>query len=61
MKTAQLVGIDQNPGSKLVFADVQVSDGTWMFEVAFSYEGGKYQALWQLAQRLTECGIEVAA
>ncbi len=59
MKTARLLGIDQNPGSQIVFADVEVSDGTWMFEIAFAYEGGKYQALWQLAQRLSDRGIEV--
>ena len=60
MKTAQLVGIDQNPGSKIVFADVQVSDGTTLHECAFSYEDGKFEAMWRLARILSEKGIEIA-
>lgn len=70
MKTARLVNIDQDPKSTIVYADAQVSGTHCPFcagpapmitGVGFSYDGGKYDALWDLARRLSERGIEVEA
>lgn len=59
MKTARLVGIDSDPKSTIVYADAQVSDGSTVHDLGFTFEGGKFDALWDLAQRLSDRGIEL--
>jgi len=66
MKTARLVNIDQDPKSNIVFADAEVSGtcplcslGETITGMGFSYDGGKYAAMWDLVQKLNDRGIEL--
>jgi len=67
MKTARLVHIDQDPKSNIVYADAEVSGacpicsphGETITGVGFSYDGGKFSAMWDLVQKLNERGIEL--
>jgi hypothetical protein len=61
MKTARLIAIDQNPQSTVIYADAAISDGTTEHGLGFTFENGKFDALWDLAQRLTKLGIELDA
>jgi hypothetical protein len=61
MKTARLINIDQDPKSTIVYADARLSDGSTVHGLGFTFEDGKYAALWDLLQKLNERGIEVVA
>ena len=58
LKTAKLIRVTASKNN-IVYADALVSDGSSISELGFSSEGGKYDALWSLVQRLNERGIEL--
>ena len=59
MKTATFVGIDADPKSTIVYADAELSNGKTIHGLGFSFEDGKFDAMWDLVQRLDGIELEV--